>query len=99
MGSPLQPSAPASHLTRDSSGVAVHPGGPGLRPLLVPTVLGIGLTVLLLVLLVGAGRLLDREPVIPWVCDDTRFVDTVPTGRGVVGPAVSAPPGCGGQGG
>lgn len=73
-------------------------GGPGLRPLLVPTVLGIGLTVLLLVLLVGAGRLLSREPVIPWVCDDTRFVDTVPSGRGVVGPAVSAPPGCGGQG-
>ena len=53
---------------------------------------------LVLVLIVGAGRTLDREPAIPWSCDDTRFVDTVPAGRGVVGPAVSAPPGCGGQG-
>ena len=69
-----------------------------MRRLLVPSVLGIGLTVLLLVLLVGIGRVLGREPVIPWVCDDTRFVDTVPVGRGVVGPAVSVPPGCGGQG-
>jgi hypothetical protein len=69
-----------------------------MRPLVLPTVLGVGLTVLLLVLLIGAGWLFGHEPGIPWVCDDTRFVDTVPVGRGVVGPAVSAPPGCGGQG-
>lgn len=65
---------------------------------LVPTTLGVGLTVLLIVMIVGAGRAIGREPAIPWVCDDTRFVDTVPVGRSVVGPAVSAPPGCGGQG-
>ena len=69
-----------------------------MRDLLVPSVLGVGLTVLVLVLIVGVGRAVGREPAIPWVCDDTRFVDTVPVGRGVVGPAVSAPPGCGGQG-
>lgn len=69
-----------------------------MRGFLVPSALGIGLTVLVVVLVVGAGRLLGRDPVIPWVCDDTRYVDTVPVGRGVVGPAVSAPPGCGGQG-
>ena len=69
-----------------------------MRPLVVPSVLGIGLTVLLLALLIGAGRILGHEPGIPWVCDDTRFVDTVPSGRGVVGPALSAPPGCGGLG-
>ncbi len=69
-----------------------------MRGLLAPTVLGIGLTMLVVLLIVGAGRMVGREPAIPWVCDDTRFVDTVPVGRGVVGPAVSAPPGCGGQG-
>jgi hypothetical protein len=69
-----------------------------MRPLVVPSVLGIGLTVLVLVLLVGAGQIFGHEPGIPWVCDDTRFVDTVPAGRGVVGPALSAPPGCGGLG-
>jgi hypothetical protein len=69
-----------------------------MRNLLAPTALGIGATVLVLLIAVGAGRLVARAPVIPWVCDDTRFVDTVPIGRGVVGPAVSAPPGCGGQG-
>ena len=69
-----------------------------MRGLLAPTVLGIGLTVLVVLLIVGAGRMVGREPAIPWVCDDTRYVDTVPVGRGVVGPAVSAPPGCGGQG-
>jgi hypothetical protein len=69
-----------------------------MRALLIPSVLGVGLTVLVLVLIIGAGRMLDREPAIPWSCDDTRFVNTVPAGRGVVGPAVSAPPGCGGQG-
>ena len=70
-----------------------------MRALAVPSLLGVGVTVLLLLLLVGAGRFVGREPTIPWSCDDTRYIDTVPTGRGVVGPAVSAPPGCGGQGG
>jgi hypothetical protein len=69
-----------------------------MRGLVVPAVLGFGVTLLLVVAIVGAGRAVGREPAIPWVCDDTRFVDTVPVGRGVVGPAVSAPPGCGGQG-
>jgi hypothetical protein len=69
-----------------------------MRGLLAPSVFGIGVTVLVVLLIVGAGRMVGREPRIPWVCDDTRFVDTVPVGRGVVGPAVSAPPGCGGQG-
>jgi len=61
------------------------------------SMLGVGLTMLLLVLILGAGRLAAREPAVPWSCDDTRYNDTVPTGRGVVGPAVSAPPGCGGR--
>lgn len=69
-----------------------------MRPLVAPSVLGIGLTVLLLALLVGVGRFLGHEPGIPWVCDDTRFVDTVPAGRAVVGAALSASPGCGGPG-
>ena len=69
-----------------------------MRPLVLPAVLGVGVTVVLLLLIVGAGRLFGHEPGIPWSCDDTRYVDTVPAGRGVVGPAVSAPPGCGGQG-
>jgi hypothetical protein len=69
-----------------------------MRVLAVPSVLGAGLAILVLVSIVGVGRLLGREPAIPWVCDDTRFVDTVPLGRAVVGPAISAPPGCGGQG-
>ena len=69
-----------------------------MRDLLVVSVLGVGVTVLALMVILGAGRWFGREPVIPWVCDDTRFVDTVPAGRGVVGSAVSAPPGCGGQG-
>ena len=69
-----------------------------MRGLLAPSVAGIGMTVIVVLLILGAGRMVGRAPVIPWVCDDTRFVDTVPAGRGVVGPAVSAPPGCGGQG-
>ncbi len=68
-----------------------------MRRLLVPTVLGVGLMLLVLASIVGAGRVVGREPGIPWSCDDTRFVDAVPTGRGVVGPSVSAPPGCGGR--
>jgi hypothetical protein len=70
-----------------------------MRPFLLPTVLGAGLTVALVVAIVVAGRLVGHVPPIPWVCDDTRYVATVPTGRAVVGPAVSASPGCGGQGG
>jgi len=69
-----------------------------MRDLVIPSALGIGVTILLLLAIVGAGRYVARAPVIPWVCDDTRYVDTVPVGRGVVGPAVSASPGCGGQG-
>ena len=66
--------------------------------LLIPTVLGLGLTLLVLASILGAGRAFGREPGVPWSCDDTRWNDTVPTGRSVVGPSVSAPPGCGGQG-
>jgi hypothetical protein len=65
----------------------------------MPSIVGLGVSVVLLLLVVGAGRLVGRGPTIPWSCDDTRYVDTVPVGRGVVGPSVSAPPGCGGQGG
>lgn len=68
-----------------------------MRRLVVAAVLGVGLTLAILALVLGAGRAFGRLPGIPWSCDDTRYVDTVPTGRGVVGPAVSAPPGCGGQ--
>jgi hypothetical protein len=69
-----------------------------MRALVIPTALGVGLTVVIVVLMLGVGRMFGREPGIPWSCDDTRYVDTVPAGRGVVGPALSAPPGCGGQG-
>jgi hypothetical protein len=50
---------------------------------------------LILTMVAGAGQVFGQAPGIPWSCDDTRFVDTVPTGRAVVGAAVSAPPGCG----
>jgi hypothetical protein len=69
-----------------------------MRDYLVSSIVGVGLTALVFLLILGVGWQAGREPAIPWVCDDTRFVDTVPVGRGVVGPAVSAPPGCGGQG-
>lgn len=69
-----------------------------MRALVTFTGLGIGLTILVLVVILGAGRVASRQPSVPWSCDDTRFNDTVPTGRGVVGPAVSAPPGCSGRG-
>jgi hypothetical protein len=68
-----------------------------MRPLLVAAAFGVGLALVTLALVLGAGRAIGHEAGIPWSCDDTRYVDTVPTGRGVVGPAVSAPPGCGGQ--
>ena len=64
--------------------------------MLLPTLLGLALVGLLLLAFVVLGRVAGRTPTVPWVCDDTRFVDTVPVGRGVVGPSVSAPPGCGG---
>jgi hypothetical protein len=69
-----------------------------MRSLVIPSVLGVALTVVVLLSILGAGRMVGRDPGIPWSCDDTRYVDTVPAGRGVVGPALSAPPGCGGQG-
>ncbi len=56
--------------------------------------LGVSLTMLVLVAVLGAGFVVNRQPTVPWSCDDTRYNDTVPTGRGVIGPAVSAPPGC-----
>lgn len=68
-----------------------------MRELVTCAGLGIGLTILVLVVILGAGQVVNRQPSVPWSCDDTRFNDTVPTGRGVVGPAVSAPPGCGGR--
>ena len=66
-----------------------------MRPLVLPTLLGLAAVGALLLLFVVLGRVAGRPPGIPWVCDDTRYVDTVPAGRGVAGPAVSAPPGCG----
>ena len=69
-----------------------------MRPLVTFASLGIGLTILVLVVILGAGRAVNRPPSVPWSCDDTRFNETVPVGRSVVGPAVSAPPGCGGRG-
>lgn len=69
-----------------------------MRPLITFASLGVGVTILLLIVILGAGQAFGREPSVPWSCDDTRHNDTVPTGRSVVGPAVSAPPGCGGRG-
>jgi hypothetical protein len=66
-----------------------------VRRLIAPAVAGIVAALLVVGIIVGAGRYVGHEPGIPWSCDDTRFVDTVPTGRAVVGAAVSAPPGCG----
>jgi len=66
-----------------------------VRRLIVPALAGIGVALVILAAVAGAGRLFGREPGIPWSCGDTRFVDTVPTGRAVVGAAVGAPPGCG----
>ena len=65
--------------------------GPALRA-------ATGLAVLIvLAVLAGLGllgRAYGREPGPAWVCDDTRFTQLVPQGRGVVGAPVSPPPGC-----
>lgn len=63
--------------------------------ILVPTLLGLISAAAIVLVFVGLGQVIGRDRGIPWICDDTRYVDTVPVGRGVVGPAVSAPPGCG----
>lgn len=63
--------------------------------LLLPTVIGVSATGALVLLLFLLGQVGGRVYGAPWVCDDTRYVDTVPAGRAVVGPALSAPPGCG----
>ena len=63
--------------------------------LLVPTVIGLAATSALLLLFFLLGEAGGRVYGPPWVCDDTRYVDTVPAGRAVVGPALSAAPGCG----
>lgn len=77
-----------------SNGLAIGPGI-DVRHLAGPTLLGVALALAVLGGLLAVGRLVGREPAIPWVCEDTRHVDTVPRGRAVVGPSVSAPPGCG----
>ena len=66
-----------------------------MRQVAWPTVLALAALVGLLLFFASLGRAFGRPPAIPWVCDDTRYVDTVPIGRAVVGPAVAAPPGCG----
>ncbi|MCC6173767.1 MAG: hypothetical protein IT305_00555 [Chloroflexi bacterium] len=70
----------------------------GIRRPLVPVALGLVLGVALIGLVALLGSFFGRPPQAPWLCDDTRYVDTVPVGRSVVGPAVSAPPGCAGLG-
>ncbi len=63
--------------------------------LFVPAAAGVGAAALIVAAIWLLGAQLGRPPGIPWVCDDTRYNDTVPAGRGVAGPPVSAPPGCG----
>ena len=63
--------------------------------LLAPVAAGVGAAVLIVAAIWLLGATFGRPPGIPWVCDDTRYNDTVPAGRGVAGPPVSAPPGCG----
>jgi hypothetical protein len=60
-----------------------------------PTVLGFAAAALVVLAFAILGSAFGRPYGPPWVCDDTRFVDTVPVGRAVVGPAVSPVPGCG----
>ena len=71
-----------------------------MRPLLTPALLapvaaGVGVAAAIVAAIWLLGMAFGRPPSVPWVCDDTRYNDTVPTGRGVAGPSVSAPPGCG----
>jgi hypothetical protein len=66
-----------------------------VRPIFLPTLLGLAIVAVILLLFAFLGWAFGRPPGPPWVCDDTRYVDIVPVGRAVVGPAVSAPPGCG----
>ena len=78
----------------------VPPNPPDVRALLnprllVPSMAGVGVTAAIIALIWLLGTAFGRPPSIPWVCDDTRYNDTVPAGRGVAGPPVSAPPGCG----
>ncbi|MFN8521815.1 MAG: hypothetical protein U0821_01775 [Chloroflexota bacterium] len=57
--------------------------------------LGLLLGLVVLVAVLGAGRMVGRPYAPPWVCDDTRYVDTVSTGRAVMGAPAAAVPGCG----
>ncbi len=63
--------------------------------LLAPVTVGVGTGLAIVAAIWLLGMALGRQPSVPWVCDDTRYNDTVPAGRGVAGPPVSAPPGCG----
>ena len=63
--------------------------------LLGPVLTGIGMAAAIVAAIWLLGSAVGRPPSVPWVCDDTRYNDTVPAGRGVAGPPVSAPPGCG----
>ena len=65
-----------------------------LTPLRTATLAAVLLSLVVLGLLVGLGRAHGREPRSDWTCDDTRFTQLVPRGRGVVGAPVSPPPGC-----
>ena len=60
-----------------------------------PVAIGVGAAVALVAAIWLLGMAFGRPPAVPWSCDDTRYNDTVPPGRGVAGPSVSAPPGCG----
>jgi hypothetical protein len=62
---------------------------------LLPALAGVLVTAVIVSVILAVGRSYGRPPSIPWSCDDTRYVETVPTGRAVVGAAVSAPPSCG----
>ena len=67
-----------------------------LTPVLLgPVAVGVGAAVALIAAIWLLGTAFGRPPAVPWSCDDTRYNDTVPAGRGVAGPPVSAPPCCG----
>lgn len=67
---------------------------PARTPLRAVTVAAVVFSLVILGLLAGLGRAYGREPRSDWTCDDTRFTQLVPRGRGVVGAPVSPPPGC-----